>query len=157
ALVASARRAAGEATPATACVLGDAGQGKSHLFRVLVKRLTEMGVDEVLALRAREPALGDADQTLAELLQRVLDLPAVAPADGGRELLRERFGAARRPRSAGRSPLDISLRIGRASAPPVRLRTGNTLRPPAPRATGRSSTMPPPPSPVTAEPPTVPA
>ena len=93
-LVEGARRAAGDREPTTASVVGEAGQGKSHLFRVLVKRLGETGVAEVLALRAREPALGDADHTLAELLQRALDLPAIPPADGGRELLRERLGRA---------------------------------------------------------------
>ncbi len=98
-LVESARRAAATRVPTTASVIGEPGQGKSHLFRVLVKRLGETGVAEVLALRAREPALGDADHTLAELLQRALDLPATAPADGGRELLRERLGGVKaRPR-----------------------------------------------------------
>jgi serine/threonine protein kinase/tetratricopeptide (TPR) repeat protein len=92
ALVAAARRAEREGVPSTASVVGEAGEGKSHLFRVLVKRLGDLGVAEVLALRAREPALGDVDHTLAELLQRVLDLPSAPPVDGGRELLRERLG-----------------------------------------------------------------
>ncbi len=65
-----------------------------------MKRLGETGVAEVLALRAQKPALGDADHTLAELLARVLDLPATAPPDGGRELLRERLG----PISSSRAP-----------------------------------------------------
>ena len=39
ALVEGAQRAAREGTPAAASVVGEPGQGKSHLFRVLVKRL----------------------------------------------------------------------------------------------------------------------
>jgi eukaryotic-like serine/threonine-protein kinase len=116
ALVEGARRAVGDGVPATATVVGEAGQGKSHLFRVLVKRLGEAGVAEVLALRAREPALGDVDHTLVQLLQRTLDLPATAPPDGGRDLLRERLGggreggtgASRRGASSARSGEPVS-------------------------------------------------
>jgi serine/threonine protein kinase/tetratricopeptide (TPR) repeat protein len=120
ALVAGAKRAAEERVPATASVVGDAGHGKSHLFKVLVKRLGETGVAEVLALRAQKPALGDADHTLAELLQRALDLPATAPPDGGRELLRERLGpigsAGAPPTSKNREPGALGP-TGEASPP----------------------------------------
>ena len=120
-LIDSARRAAADALPAMAWVIGEPGQGKSHLFRILVKRLGETAVAEVLALRAREPALGDADHTLASLLQRTLDLPATAPPDGGRELLRERLAQASSPRSP-------------ASATPA----GSTRQPPATRDAPRA-------------------
>jgi serine/threonine protein kinase/tetratricopeptide (TPR) repeat protein len=91
ALVKGALQAAREALPTITTVFADGGQGKTHLYRVLVKRLQDLGVAEVIAIRAREPALGDADHTLAELLARALDLPLTAPADGGRALLRERL------------------------------------------------------------------
>jgi tetratricopeptide (TPR) repeat protein len=144
ALVASARRAAGEAVPAAASVIGEPGQGKSHLFRVLVKRLTETGVAEVLALRAREPALGDADHTLAELLQRTLDLPALAPPDGGRELLRERLGQASSQRthaSDGARPRGQSTHPGRDGGPQT-FAVRETTKPPATVRDAPSSVVP---------------
>lgn len=92
ALVAGARAAVERRAPATATVIGATGHGKSHLFRVLGHRLGALGVADVLDLRAREPALGDVDHTLAELLRRCLNLPGVAPPDGGAEILRARLG-----------------------------------------------------------------
>ena len=140
ALVEGARRVARESAPAAAMVIGEPGQGKSHLFRVLVKRLGETGAGEVLAIRAREPALGDVDHTLATLLQRALDLPAGAPPDGGHELLRERLGG-------GRDALAPSVEP--PPRPPGLLRSGTTLAPPPPSVpTGpegpRPRTRPPP-------------
>jgi hypothetical protein len=118
ALVDGARRAAREGVPTTASVVGEAGHGKSHLFRVLVKRLGETSVAEVLALRAQKPALGDADHTLSELLQRVLDLPNASPPDGGRELLRDRLGPissvpeSRAPASSAELGPAVALALG---------------------------------------------
>ncbi|MFT3765831.1 MAG: protein kinase [Minicystis sp.] len=91
ALVAGARTAAENREPTVVSVVGDAGHGKSHLFRVLGGRLGALGIADVLELRAREPALGDVDHTLSELLRRGLALPAVPPPDGGAELLRRRL------------------------------------------------------------------
>jgi tetratricopeptide (TPR) repeat protein len=91
ALVVSARRAAAERLPTTAIVVGGAGEGKSHLFHMLVRRLRGVDEAEILDLRAIEPVLGDLEHPLRELLQRVLDLPASPPAEGAYALLRERL------------------------------------------------------------------
>jgi serine/threonine protein kinase/tetratricopeptide (TPR) repeat protein len=94
ALVDGARRAATERVATMVSVVADAGLGKSHLLRVLARRLRKLGVPaEVIEMRACEPALGGADRTVRELLHRTLDLPASAPDGGGGELLRERLGA----------------------------------------------------------------
>jgi tetratricopeptide (TPR) repeat protein len=92
-LVASARAAAFGPMPTMVSVVAGPGLGKSHLYRVLCKRLGDLYVADVLDLRAGEPALGDVDHTLSELLRRALALPAAPPPDGGADLLRERLGA----------------------------------------------------------------
>ncbi|AUX22491.1 uncharacterized protein SOCEGT47_029940 [Sorangium cellulosum] len=93
ALVDSARTAAVQGAPAVVSVIAEAGLGKSHLARALLEQLAALGPDvRVLSLRAREPALGDADHALADLLERLLELPATPPPDGGAALLRERLG-----------------------------------------------------------------
>ncbi|MFT3767981.1 MAG: protein kinase [Minicystis sp.] len=91
ALVESARRVIDDGAPTIVSVVAEAGQGKSHLARILVERLAEIG-GRVLSFRAPEPALGDADRALAELLGRALDLPATPPADSGAAILAERLG-----------------------------------------------------------------
>jgi serine/threonine protein kinase/tetratricopeptide (TPR) repeat protein len=92
ALVASAQRAIGERASTLVRVIAEPGHGKSHLFRVLVRRLRKVELRaEVIDLRAIEPALGGVDHTVKELLQRTLDLPDTPPFDGG-ALLRERLG-----------------------------------------------------------------
>src|SRR5262249_60762721 len=42
--------------------------------------------------RGREPVGGDADQTLRELLTKVLRIPSDHPSDGGHTLLADRLG-----------------------------------------------------------------
>jgi tetratricopeptide (TPR) repeat protein len=111
ALVASARRSAADRQPTVVTVEAEAGQGKSHLFRVLVRRLAEEGGAVVIDLRARELALGDVDRTLQELLRRALDVPASPPSDGGEALLRERLGvpdAAEGPDEGPKSGPDVA-------------------------------------------------
>ena len=97
-LVDSARRAVEDGAPTLVSVVSEAGQGKSHLARVLRDRLAGLsGLGPgavVLALRARELALGDADHALAELLGQVLELPASPGPDGGAAILRDRLGLA---------------------------------------------------------------
>ncbi|XXX77714.1 protein kinase [Sorangium sp. So ce134] len=92
ALLESASRAAEGAVPTAVSVVGDAGQGKSRLARVLARQLRAPG-RRVLSVRAAAPALGDADRTLAQLLSLALHLPDAPPTDGGAELLRERLEA----------------------------------------------------------------
>ncbi|WP_159397862.1 serine/threonine-protein kinase [Sorangium cellulosum] len=92
ALAESALAAAAEGVPTVVSVIAEPGLGKSHLARALLARLAAaVPGARVLALRALEPALGHADQALAELLERVLDLPPGPPRDGGAALLRERL------------------------------------------------------------------
>jgi eukaryotic-like serine/threonine-protein kinase len=92
-LVEGASRAISQALPTVVSVIAEGGYGKSHLASVLVGKLHELDLTvEVIALRAQEPAFGGADQTIGDLLSRILDLPASAPPDGGAELLRERLG-----------------------------------------------------------------
>src|SRR5205814_487202 len=76
-------------------VLGEAGLGKTRLAfelgRLLEARLPGA---RVLELRAREPLGSDADETIAALLRRALQLPpAIADAESGFALLRQRLGA----------------------------------------------------------------
>jgi tetratricopeptide (TPR) repeat protein len=70
ALVDSALDTTRNARPAVVTVTGDAGTGKSHLFREVATRLAALEPQvTLLALRAREPALGDVDPTLTELVR----------------------------------------------------------------------------------------
>jgi tetratricopeptide (TPR) repeat protein len=122
ALVASARAAQTERRPTAVSLVGDAGHGKSHLFRVLADRLTALGTAEVLELRAREPALGDVDHTLSELLRRGLALPAVPPSDGA-ELLHRRLD----PGGAELAPA-VALALGWLGAGPASAAMATALR-----------------------------
>jgi tetratricopeptide (TPR) repeat protein/tRNA A-37 threonylcarbamoyl transferase component Bud32 len=93
--IAGARRAARGALPTMVVMLGEPGHGKSHLVAVLARRLADLDPPaEVISLRAREPSFGGADQTMRELLGRVLDLPPAMPEGGGHALLQERLGPA---------------------------------------------------------------
>ncbi len=69
--------------PATVTgIVGEAGNGKSHLARALIQRLRAIDPRaQVIELRARDPATGGVDRTLRELLQRALGLPAARPTD----------------------------------------------------------------------------
>jgi len=93
ALVASARGALERKVPTIATVIAEPGHGKSHLCATLIERLqaTSFG-GQLLQLRAREPVGGDADQTLRELLTKVLRIPSDHPSDGGHTLLADRLG-----------------------------------------------------------------
>jgi tetratricopeptide (TPR) repeat protein len=91
-LLSGARRAVADAVPTVAVVTGPPGHGKSHLSRALRKRLRALDVPaEILEIAGHEPSLGGAEQTMRELLQRVLDLPAEPPPEGAGPYLRERL------------------------------------------------------------------
>ena len=88
-------------------VTGDTGTGKTHLFREMADRLAAMEPRAtLLALRAREPALGDLDRTLIETLGRGLDARL---AQGGTGVARDgadlppvlALALGRRPPEAG--------------------------------------------------------
>lgn len=80
-LMESARTTARGGPSAVVTVTGEAGTGKSHLFRELSSRLAALEpAVQVLALRAREPALGDVDPTLTELVR--WGVSARAPGEG---------------------------------------------------------------------------
>ena len=111
-LLAGARRAVLGPLPTLTTVIADPGLGKSHIFRALVQRLRAEDIAEVLDLRAREPALGDVDHTLMELLRRGLDLPDRPPPDSGRGLLGARLGP-----SGDLAPA-VALALGWVSAAP---------------------------------------
>jgi hypothetical protein len=92
-LAAGARRAVDERLPGVASVVAAAGLGKTHLAGALARRLAdELPGARVIALAARALPGGDADETLAELLRRTLDLPSLAPPDGGRTVLAQQLG-----------------------------------------------------------------
>jgi tetratricopeptide (TPR) repeat protein len=111
-LVESARRAAVDAAPTLVSVISEPGLGKSHLARVLAERLAALDPGAfILSLRAREPALGDADQALAEMLGRVLDLPRSPGPDGGAALLRERLASVASERGVDLAPA-VALALG---------------------------------------------
>ncbi|WP_437673648.1 protein kinase domain-containing protein [Sorangium sp. So ce131] len=135
ALAESALAAAAEGVPTVVSVIAEPGMGKSHLARALLERLAAAAPGaRVLSLRAREPALGDADHALAELLERVLDLPPAPPREGVATMLRDRLAPASTdlvpavaltlgwiPRGAEGAPLRAALR--RLDAAPGALRS----------------------------------
>ncbi len=86
ALVESARAMTQGAAPTVVTVTGDPGTGKSHLFRELASRLAALEpAVTLLALRAREPALGDIDPTLTDLVRCGLSgSPSAGEADPAR-------------------------------------------------------------------------
>jgi serine/threonine protein kinase/tetratricopeptide (TPR) repeat protein len=80
-LVRGARMAVGERAPTLASVLGDRGQGKSHLAIALCQLLREqLPAARVALLRVREPVQGDPDGSLRLLLREVLGERATLPA-----------------------------------------------------------------------------
>jgi tetratricopeptide (TPR) repeat protein len=84
ALLASARETARGGSSAVVTVTGELGMGKSHLFRELARRLAAREPDAaLLALRAREPGLGDPDRTLVEILRRGQSFAPGAQAAAG--------------------------------------------------------------------------
>jgi tetratricopeptide (TPR) repeat protein len=79
-LVSGARVAVRESAPTLASVLGDRGQGKSHLATALLQLLREqLPTARVLLLRAREPVQGAPESTLRLLLREVLGECATPP------------------------------------------------------------------------------
>lgn len=86
ALVESAQAMTQGAAPTVVTVTGDPGTGKSHLFRELASRLAALEpAVTLLALRAREPALGDIDPTLTDLVRCALSgSPSAGEADPAR-------------------------------------------------------------------------
>ena len=94
ALIDEAMRAVSDRRPRVASVLADPGLGKTRVAAELGLLLRiKVPQARVIELRAREPLGNDTEETLAELLRRTLELPAVPPADGGRALLAELLGA----------------------------------------------------------------
>ncbi len=82
-LVRGAREAVRERAPTLASVLGDRGQGKSHLATALLQHLREQLPEaRVASLRAREPVQGDPESTLRLLLRELLDAPSLPPGGG---------------------------------------------------------------------------
>jgi serine/threonine protein kinase/tetratricopeptide (TPR) repeat protein len=107
-LLRAAGRAAAERTPTVATVIAAPGHGKSHLARVLVARLRDLAPGgRVVDLRVRESVAGSAHQSVRELLQRVLDLPACPLPGAGPGLLDERLGANRSAEAAA-----VALALG---------------------------------------------
>ncbi|MCC6557431.1 MAG: protein kinase [Polyangiaceae bacterium] len=115
-LLLAARRAADERIPTVATVVAEAGYGKSHLARALAGRLRELVPHAIVVdLRAREPVAGGALQSVRDLLQQALDLPARAPPGAAQGLLEARLGMDFTSGAPGRAPR------GAPSAPsPVR-------------------------------------
>jgi predicted ATPase len=92
-LLESARKAAEGGLPTIATVIAEAGHGKSHLCTAMLDQLEGGSAKaQLLQLRAREPVGGDADETLKELLTRLLRLPKEPPKDAGHALMEERLG-----------------------------------------------------------------
>ena len=107
-LLRAAGRAAAERIPTVATVIAEPGHGKSHLARVLVARLRDLAPGgRVVDLRVRESVAGSVYQSVRELLQRVLDLPARPPPGAGPGLLEERLGANRSAEAAA-----VALALG---------------------------------------------
>lgn len=95
-LCTGAARAIGGAHPTLAVVTGDVGLGKTRLCRTLETVLrSRFPAARLVSLRAHEPLGGAAEETLRQLLRVLMDLPAAAPEDQGRELLGARVGRTR--------------------------------------------------------------
>ncbi len=93
-LVASARAALNAKAPSIATVIAEPGYGKSHLCVGLTEALgRDLPGARLIHLRAQEWVGGQADQTLRELLTKVLGIAAESAGDEGRALLTERLGA----------------------------------------------------------------
>ncbi|QRN99316.1 protein kinase [Archangium violaceum] len=88
ALLRSARTAVRERAATLATVLGERGQGKSHLAAALLQYLNERVPEaRVATLRARPPAQGESQGTLRQLLRGVLSAWGGEPAGGPAEWL----------------------------------------------------------------------
>jgi len=93
-LLRSARTAMNARAPTIATVIAELGHGKTHLCAALLDELRTLPGVQLLFLGAREPAGGDADQTVGELLSKLLLIPSgERPSDAGRSLLVDRLGA----------------------------------------------------------------
>ncbi len=89
-LVRGARGAVHGRAPTLASVLGDRGEGKSHLAAALVQLLREQEpLARVASLRARKPVQGDPESTLHLLLRELLGECATRQ-EGGETACRER-------------------------------------------------------------------
>jgi tetratricopeptide (TPR) repeat protein len=87
-LVEQAAQCTGVRRPGIATVIAEPGHGKSRLCVALLAALrAQVSQASLLYLRGRGANHGDADQTLCELLRKVLDLPEAAPEDKGRTLI----------------------------------------------------------------------
>ena len=93
-LVANARAALKAKAPSIATVIAEPGYGKSHLCLGLTEALRrDLPQARLIQLRAQESLGGQADQTLQELLTKVLGIAAESAGDEGRARLTERLGA----------------------------------------------------------------
>jgi len=119
-LLDSARQAVNGGGATIATVIAEAGHGKSRLASALIHRLAKEANTHLLQFRPREPIGGDLDQTLRELLIRVLRISYhERPADGGRSLLRQRLGA----QLAGEVWAGVALVLGWVSADAAEVRS----------------------------------
>ena len=102
ALFADASRAVADRRPRVASVLGEQGFGKTRL-RYELAHLFGAGLPDaaVIELDAREAVGESADELLAELMRRSLDLPRQPPSSAARELLMERLGGTVAESAAG--------------------------------------------------------
>ncbi len=82
-LMHSVRVAVQERAPTLVSVLGERGQGKSHLRAALLQLLREqVPLAQAISIRAREPVQGDPERTLRLLLREVLGARAAQPEEG---------------------------------------------------------------------------
>ncbi len=123
-LVAGAARAARESVPGAVAITGDTGTGKSRLFRELRRRLGEVELPvTILAVRAHEPALGDVDRTLLELLAQA---PGDAPDEPSRGGVLAAALGRETPRPGG-APAGLAPTLRSLGAAPGALRSAMTL------------------------------
>jgi tetratricopeptide (TPR) repeat protein len=93
-LLAEAATALAARRPRVASVLAAPGLGLTRLAHELARSLgSTLPGAELIELRPRQPMGDQADDTLARLLRRTLELPMSPPSDEGRGLLGQRLGA----------------------------------------------------------------
>jgi len=80
-------------TPTICTVIAEPGHGKTHLYVALGEELKKIAGAQVIQLRAREPSAGDANQTIREMLLKLLKIQGGSCSkEAGRRLLVEQLG-----------------------------------------------------------------